>query len=382
MTDSSFIEIARALDVWPELPPLSGVLPAPYQRLLDAVFLSATRAGAWASQTSSRWSARSSATRTRVQGAEQHLLVPAVPDGRRSSTGKMLTAPLCRRRRKAHRQRIRLQPAVEGGRPASVPLKRHSPAVDFRVPGDPFLADALGPAFTDYSSPGQRQAIRTVLTAQDSATVVVNLPTGTGKSAVAIAPALLRSATGGVSVMVVPTTSLALDQERAVQEHLAESEPGRDDPARFVTSGARRIPSVSRSALRSGRNPATIFGSPELLLTSLAPSLYAAAEAGHLRYFVVDEAHIVASWGVEFRPEFQALSGFRRDLLRVATTARQPGFKTILMRRQSQKTPSARSRHCSANRAQSSTSHRPTCAPNPITGTCLRIGRRTAAPRA
>ena len=41
MTDSSFIEIARALDAWPDLPPLSGVLPAPYQRLLDAVYLSA-----------------------------------------------------------------------------------------------------------------------------------------------------------------------------------------------------------------------------------------------------------------------------------------------------------------------------------------------------
>ena len=74
-----------------------------------------------------------------------------------------------------------------------------------------------------------------------------------------------------------------------------------------------------------------LFVSPESLLTSLAPSLYAAAEAGHLRYFVIDEAHIVTSWGVEFRPEFQALSGFRRDLLRVATAARQSGFRTILM---------------------------------------------------
>ena len=121
-----------------------------------------------------------------------------------------------------------------------------------QVPGDPFLADVLGPAFTSYSSPGQRQAIRTVLAAQDSATIVVNLPTGSGKSAVAIAPALLQSAAGGVSVVVVPTTSLALDQERAVREHLAGSEPGHDHPARFAYFGGQADPERARSALRSG----------------------------------------------------------------------------------------------------------------------------------
>jgi len=334
MTDSGFIEIARALDAWPELPPLSGVLSSPYQRLLDAVCLSATRAGSVGQRDLVALVRQVLRHETATQGADQHLLVPggagwptiehwqdadcsALP----AEAGKLIvsasdwTPPWSTDR-----------PAIA---PCEAPLGRRP---DLRVPGDPFLADVLGSAFTSYSSPGQRQAIRTVLAAQDSATIVVNLPTGTGKSAVAIAPALLQSAAGGVSVIVVPTTSLALDQERAVREHLANSEPGHDHPPRFAYFGGQADPERAeiRAAIRKGTQR-LVFVSPESLLTSLAPSLYAAAEVGHMRYFVIDEAHLVAGWGVEFRPEFQALSGFRRDLLRVATAARQSGFRTIVM---------------------------------------------------
>jgi len=334
MTDSSFIEIADALDAWPELPPLSGILPAPYQRLLDAVCLSAVRPESVGERDLAALVRQVLRHETLAQGADQHLLVPcsagwptiehwqdadcsALP----AEAGKLIVS--------ASDWIPRWSPDRSAIAPAEAALARRP---DLRVPGDPFLADVLGPAFASYSSPGQRQAIRTVLAAQDSATIVVNLPTGTGKSAVAIAPALLQSAAGGVSVVVVPTTSLALDQERAVREHLASSEPGRDHPARFAYFGGQADPERAeiRAAIREGTQR-IIFVSPESLLTSLAPSLYAAAAAGHLRYFVVDEAHIVTSWGVEFRPEFQALSGFRRDLLRVATAARRSGFKTILM---------------------------------------------------
>jgi ATP-dependent DNA helicase RecQ len=334
MTDSSFIEIAHALDAWPQLPPLSGILPSPYQRLLDAACLSAVRPGSVGERDLAALVRQVLRHETLAQGADQHLLVPcgagwptiehwqdagcsALP----AEAGKLIVSA------------SEWTPPWSPDRPAIAPAEAAlARRPDLRVPGDPFLADVLGPAFTSYSSPGQRQAIRTVLAAQDSATIVVNLPTGTGKSAVAIAPALLQSAAGGVSVVVVPTTSLALDQERAVREHLASSEPGRDHPARFAYFGGQADPERAeiRAAIREGTQR-LVFVSPESLLTSLAPSLYAAAEAGHLRYFVVDEAHLVTSWGVEFRPEFQALSGFRRDLLRVATAARQSGFRTIVM---------------------------------------------------
>ena len=76
MTDSSFIEIARALDAWPDLPPLSGVLPAPYQRLLDAVYLSAARAGSVGARDLVALVRQVLRHETAAQGAEQHLLVP------------------------------------------------------------------------------------------------------------------------------------------------------------------------------------------------------------------------------------------------------------------------------------------------------------------
>jgi ATP-dependent DNA helicase RecQ len=44
-----------------------------------------------------------------------------------------------------------------------------------------------------------------------------------------------------------------------------------------------------------------------------------------LRYFVIDEAHIVEQWGDEFRPAFQELPGLRRDLLRLTS------FTTLLL---------------------------------------------------
>lgn len=203
---------------------------------------------------------------------------------------------------------------------------------DLREEGDPFLLEALGPDFSSYSSIGQKQAVRTVLATEPGATILVNLPTGSGKSAVALAPAILQSRPSGVSVFVVPTTSLALDQERAALEHLV-SEPGSaGQPGRlaYYSDQPDAERQAVRDAIRSGLQR-LVFTSPESLIQSLAPSLYAAAAAGHLRYFAIDEAHTVASWGVDFRPEFQALSGFRRDLLREAEAAGHQAFKTILM---------------------------------------------------
>ncbi|WP_052672291.1 protein DpdF [Aliterella atlantica] len=185
------------------------------------------------------------------------------------------------------------------------------------VPGDPFLALV---ARDSYRSAGQREAIRAVLTAPEKSTLVINLPTGSGKSLCAQLPALLKSQTTGVSVVVVPTTALALDQERALQPFIIHPTAYYGDES---TSGQQRRNAI-RQRIRQGTQR-IVFTSPESLIQSLSPSLYQAADLGLLRYFVIDEAHMVEQWGEGFRPAFQEMPGLRQDLLR------RTSFNTLLL---------------------------------------------------
>ena len=86
------------------------------------------------------------------------------------------------------------------------------------LPIDPALSDGLGLSdhFSTYTSPGQRQAIQAAFFLKPGGTLVVNLPTGSGKSLVAWAPALMAPR-GSLSIFVTPTIALALDQERQLR---------------------------------------------------------------------------------------------------------------------------------------------------------------------
>ncbi|MEG4346671.1 protein DpdF [Microcoleus sp. A003_D6] len=185
------------------------------------------------------------------------------------------------------------------------------------VEGDPFLQLVK---LQKYQSVGQREAIRAVLTAPDNSTLAINLPTGAGKSLCAQLPALLRSQNAGVTVVVVPTTALAIDQERALSPFVNHATAYYGDES---GQGQQRRQEI-RDRIRSGTQR-IIFTSPESLMKSLAPALYEAAKSEMLRYLVIDETHIVEQWGDEFRPAFQELPGLRIDLLRWTS------FTTLLL---------------------------------------------------
>ena len=200
------------------------------------------------------------------------------------------------------------------------------------VPADPFFADVF-PAANDgeptYRTSAQREAIRAVVAAPPGASIVVSLPTGGGKSAVALVPSLIGSP-DDLSLFIMPTTALALDQERAVQAYRPLRGALRGPFA--YHSGLDPVQkSGFRDRIRSGQQR-ILFASPEAALYSLSGALFAAAEAGRLRYLVIDEAHMISEWGDEFRPEFQHLAGLRWDLLRLANQAPVgERFRTLLL---------------------------------------------------
>jgi superfamily II DNA/RNA helicase len=189
------------------------------------------------------------------------------------------------------------------------------------VPGDPFLAEAGGGALT-YRTPGQREAVRAVLAADRGETVLAVLPTGSGKTLVATVAA--RLAKPEVTLYIVPTVALALDIERRIR-----ADYGLDEPIAYHGSLSPQEKVAFRERLRSGEQWIVVT-SPEAATTALAPALRALASEGRFRYFVVDEAHIVASWGGAFRPAFQALAGLRRQL-EVSSLAARTHFTTVLL---------------------------------------------------
>lgn len=191
-------------------------------------------------------------------------------------------------------------------------------------PGDPFWTEALGPRFTSYKSLGQRQAARTVMLAPPGSTSIICLPTGQGKTEVALAPALFASRFSGVSVLVVPTIVLAFDHERRIQNLLVESEGRPSSSGRYAyTSGtSAAIKEQIRAEIRAGTQR-VVVASPEAVEQGLSGCLTAAASEGRLQYLIIDEAHLVDQWGSAFRPEFQTLASQRLAWLDVTPPGRE-----------------------------------------------------------
>ncbi|MFJ4202325.1 protein DpdF [Streptomyces sviceus] len=191
-------------------------------------------------------------------------------------------------------------------------------------PGDPFWREALGPARDRYLSIGQRQAARAVALAQPGSTVIICLPTGHGKTDVIQAPAILASRSAGVSVVVVPTVVLALDMERRTRP-LMEAQGCPSPTGRYAYVGGlpEDVKRQLREDIRTGQQR-LVFASPEALVRGLRKPLEDAAEAGLLKYFVIDEAHLVEQWGNGFRPEFQTMSSHRRTWLSKAPDGLAP----------------------------------------------------------
>lgn len=191
--------------------------------------------------------------------------------------------------------------------------------------GDPFLVSV---GRTSYRSRGQRASVRAALSTPAGGTLVVALPTGEGKSMIfQLAQSVGFVGAGhteglGVTLVIVPTVALGVNHEQEAVDVCGLSKPLAFQGGNDVQNGiiAERIADGSQGLC---------FASPEAACGRLRDPLRRAAEAGHLRALVVDEAHLVDQWGTGFRTEFQELSGLRRELIAAAPPAQQ--MRTLLL---------------------------------------------------
>jgi len=162
--------------------------------------------------------------------------------------------------------------------------------------------------------PGQREAVQAALDGRDS---LVVMPTGGGKSLCYQLPALASEAGAGLVVVVSPLIALMADQWRRMRE-----------------AGVRAT--MLASGMQDGHNAQALreieAGETQLVLAAperFASGAFRAALASRrVSLFVVDEAHCVAEWGHDFRPDYlrlhDAIASLGRPAVMAATATATP----------------------------------------------------------
>ena len=176
------------------------------------------------------------------------------------------------------------------------------------VPSPEALLERFG---LDAFRPGQREAVQAALDGRDS---LVVMPTGGGKSLCYQLPAL---AGVGLVVVVSPLIALMADQWRRLQETGVN--------ATMLASG-----------MEEGHNSQALaeIAAGETQLVLAAPERFAsrafreALSRRKVALFVVDEAHCVAEWGHDFRPDYlrlhSAIEALGRPPVMAATATATP----------------------------------------------------------
>lgn len=194
---------------------------------------------------------------------------------------------------------------------------------------DPFFTDWT--TFEHYRTPGQRAACRAVVSSPAGSTLTAMLPTGSGKTEVALCLAEQRPYQ--VTLVIVPTVALAHDFERRFREHYARKNRKINSSALHFawTAGTGKDERERLRGLVVNGRQRILVTSPESMTRSLRATLLNAARTGRLGGLVVDEAHLVTQWGRSFRPEFRSLADLRRDLIDAAVDAGHPPLTTLLL---------------------------------------------------
>lgn len=154
--------------------------------------------------------------------------------------------------------------------------------------------------------PGQKETIASILAGQDTLAV---LPTGTGKSLCYQFPADYLE---GLIVIVSPLLSLMEDQVQQLQ---------RQGEKQVIALNSSLTYQEKEFVLNRLHDYRFLLISPEMLFQSAVRTALGQVAIG---LFVVDEAHCISQWGVDFRPDYTNLHLIQQELhypLTLALTA-------------------------------------------------------------
>jgi ATP-dependent DNA helicase RecQ len=145
--------------------------------------------------------------------------------------------------------------------------------------------------------PGQREVIESVLAGRPTIAV---LPTGAGKSLCYQLPAIVLD---GLTVVVSPLIALMKDQVDALT--------ARGVAATFVNSTLDSIEREERLAAAVEGRVRLLYVAPERFRSS---GFLQTLRRGRVALLAVDEAHCIAEWGHDFRPDYARLGEVVRAL--------------------------------------------------------------------
>ena len=192
-------------------------------------------------------------------------------------------------------------------------------SLDCDLSTNPFIRELTG--FKLFKTEEQKLAVIAALRCPKGYSQLFSLPTGGGKSLITQTIAYQEKET--LTVAVVPTVSLMLDQERVAKATIQH------DTSKEIfayVGGSGKLPKILASIKQ--KTARLIFTSPEALLQNpaLREAVEDAAVKGYLSNLVIDEAHIIIEWGSLFRTDYQFLDVLQKELLE-----KNPSLRTFLM---------------------------------------------------
>ena len=203
---------------------------------------------------------------------------------------------------------------------AFVDLESNNPSykTKYMLKTNKYISSLTG--FTHFKSLEQKLSVYGGLKTPDGFTTLISMPTGGGKSLVTQTLAYEKT---GLTIVVVPTVSLAIDQERVAKQNIINSDSGE---IFCYYSGSNNIADISRAIEK--KTARLLFISPEALIknTQFQQLIGVANSRKYIKNIVIDEAHIVVAWGDFFRVDYQCLGPWRRELLKTT-----PEIRTFLL---------------------------------------------------